>query len=186
MAEAIPIDRVVEDLRFAEENVVKETFDEQFVREYHPEPENLDQDSKVLRFEIPGIPAKIFRPWSVVLELPVKVVKADGTNFADPTAPDRGTPTQHACFKNLAGLFIIKKVEVKPKSGADVETQQPELTGIRELLRFFFNRAKRRKITNRCCIVTSYLGLSLKPAMIRYLEKKSYTRTCRRKYTLWK
>lgn len=63
MAEAIPIDRVVEEeLRYGEENVVKETFAEQFVRSYNPEPKNLNADSKALRFELPRIPAKILRP----------------------------------------------------------------------------------------------------------------------------
>ena len=61
-----------------------------------------------------------------MLKLPVKVTKRDGTNYNDPNAPVRATLTVHARFKNMAGLFIIRKVEVKPKTGADVENQQPE------------------------------------------------------------
>ena len=164
MTEAIPIDRVVEeDLRYGEENVVKETFEEKFVREYHPEPENLNENSRVLRFEIPGIPAKIFRPWSVVLELPVQVVMADGTSYRDSDNPNRTTPTDHARFKNMAGLYIIKKVEVKPKSGADVEIQQPELTGLRELLRFFFQQSEEEK-NNKSLLYTHFISWPLAQA----------------------
>lgn len=164
MVDAVPIDRVVtENLVYGDENVVKETFAEQFVREYHPESENLNADSKKLTFELPGLPAKIFRPWSIVLKLPVKVTKEDGTNYTPPANTNPGTPTIHARFKNMAGLFIIKKVEVKPKTGADVENQQPELTGIRELLRFYFQQSEEEK-NNRGLLYSNYISWPLHQA----------------------
>lgn len=142
MAQVLEIDEIQsESLSYREPNIYKKTFKEGKRRKYYPENENLTGNSKALTFEIQNIPGQAWRPYETTLHLPVKVTEADGTNYSNPAAPNPGTPTQHARFKNFLGLHIIKDVKVYPSNGPNVEHLKPEHTQCIETVRYYLQQS---------------------------------------------
>lgn len=131
MAQIARVDAVEEDsLTYEQQVIAKKTFEDQFVQEYKAETADLNEDSKVLHFQIPGHPARVWSPWNVVLLLPVTVKTGNNANYtaSDQAADGAGA---HARFKNMAGLDIIERVRVKPKGQHEVEYVNPRLMGER-------------------------------------------------------
>ena len=90
---------------------------------YYPE-RPVNQDSRVLTFDIPATPEYVFRPNEITLYLRTKIVKQDDT--AHRTAADIGTGNTNGQpavrFKNTAFMGdIIKKVEVLPNMTGDIQ-----------------------------------------------------------------
>lgn len=138
MAEILQIDEVErESLSYRERAVVKRTYKESFLRKYYPENENLTADSKHLTFEMMNIPGNAYRPYEVTLYLPVKITKNDNTDYSALDAPNPATPTNHARFKNFAGVDLIRDVKVYPSNGANVEHLKPEHTPCIEMMRYY-------------------------------------------------
>ena len=87
MAEIARVDAVEEDsLTYEQRVIAKKTFEDQFVQEYKAEPADLTEDSKILHFQIPGHPARVWSPWNVVLLLPVTVKNGANNNYTNPNA----------------------------------------------------------------------------------------------------
>lgn len=150
-SEAIEIDKVTaESLTVQPENVYHKTFKEQFTRRYKPEKENLDDASRTIYFEIPGMPEKAYRPTGLILRLPVRIYTAGAAGaFSDPAAADHTGPTHHARFKNLAGIHIVKQVKILPSNGADLNNMNPNLTAIEVTMRYYlqFNEEEKKDNT---------------------------------------
>ena len=149
MAEIATVDAVEEDsLTYEQRVITKKTYEDQFIQEYKAETPDLDADSKILHFQIPGHPARVWSPWNAVLLLPVTVKTGNNGNHTNPTAAADGAGS-HCRFKNMAGLDIIERVRVKPKGQHEVEYVNPRLTGLTEKLRFLFQYSKKEKEDRR-------------------------------------
>lgn len=148
MAQILEIDDIEqESLSYKESTVLKRTYKESKLRKYYPENENLTADSKNLTFEIQNIPGQAWRPYETTLFLPIKITKADGSNYSNPAAPNATTPTDHARLKNFAGLHMIKDVKVYPSNGPNVEHLKPEHVPCIETMRYYLPQTTDEKKT---------------------------------------
>ena len=103
-------------------SVLDETFDNSFPVKV-PLESAITGGSKRLLFQVKARQNCWFRPCDVKLKLAVKVRRGNNARFTDPAAANVGV-THHCRFINDAASHFVKKIQVKPHGGHDIEVSQ--------------------------------------------------------------
>lgn len=132
--EIIKPDKILEeDSQVSTEKVYVRSYVDAKITDYTPE-RPVDENSNVLKFDIPSYPWYVWRPQEVKLLLRCKITKQDGTRHRTPAHIAGNTLNQPSVrFKNTTFLGdIIEKVEVMPNMGADIEQMNPAVQMLQE------------------------------------------------------
>ena len=124
-------------------SVLGETFENPFPVKV-PLESSITPASKRLLFQVKARQNSWYRPCDVKLKLAVKVRRANDTRFTDPANANAGTPTHHCRFINDAASHFIKKIQVKPHGGHDIEVSQSFLS-LSESMRTIQTTSKEEK-----------------------------------------
>ena len=108
-------------------SVLDETFDNSFPVKV-PLESSITPHSKRLLFQVKARQNCWYRPCDIKLKLAVKVRQANDARFTDPALAVPATPTYHCRFINDAASHFIKKIQVKPHGGHDIENSQSFLS----------------------------------------------------------
>ena len=124
-------------------SILDETYENSFPVEV-PLEFSITGGSKRLLFQVKAEQNWWFRPCDVKLKLAVKVRRGNNVRFTDPAAANAGTPTHHCRFINDAASPFIKKIQVKPHGGHDIEVSQSFLS-LSESMRTTHTTSKEEK-----------------------------------------
>ena len=124
-------------------SVLDETFENSFPVKV-PLESSITPHSKRLLFQVKARQNCWYRPCDIKLKLAVKVRQANDARFTDPTNANPATPTYHCRFINDAASHFIKKIQVKPHGGHDIENSQSFLS-LSESMRMMQTTSKEEK-----------------------------------------